>query len=141
MDETKFVNKLKKYYNNHDKIWIIKIHGGMYQTTGLPDLIACSDGDYMAVECKCIKSPKRDSTIIPLKSKLVTPIQQHTIKQIHNAQGNAMVAVLLWPDDLIYWSSEVEDISYGEIKIKAMQRGGTYLKNFPIPLRLKGLLK
>ena len=58
-----------------------KIHGGAYQRSGIPDLLGCVAGFYIAIEVKC-----------PGKERTVTPLQQATIKSIKNAGGIAFVS-------------------------------------------------
>lgn len=53
-----------------------KEHGGMYGTAGIPDIIACIDGKFVAFEVK-----------VP-GSKL-TKIQESTMQKIRNAKGQA----------------------------------------------------
>jgi Holliday junction resolvase len=40
----------------------VKVHGGPYQTTGLPDVIGCLDGHFYAFE---VKRPDRLNTLSP----------------------------------------------------------------------------
>lgn len=53
-----------------------KTHGGMYGTAGIPDVIACFHGRFVAFE---VKTPT---------SKL-TKLQEITIQKIKNAKGQA----------------------------------------------------
>lgn len=56
--------------------WVLKVHGGPYQTVGIPDLLVCYQGRFFGMEVK------RE------KEKL-TPIQEHIIEQIQSSGGVA----------------------------------------------------
>ena len=51
MLEKQVENKIKKWLeqNNH---WYFKVHGGPFQKTGVPDIIACVKGKFVAIEVK-----------------------------------------------------------------------------------------
>lgn len=51
MLEKQVENKIKKWLeqNNH---WYFKVHGGAFQKTGVPDIIACVKGKFVAIEVK-----------------------------------------------------------------------------------------
>jgi len=53
-----------------------KQHGGQFGTAGLPDIICCLNGRFVAFE---VKQP----------SGKLTKIQEHTIQKIHRAKGEA----------------------------------------------------
>ena len=63
--------------------WVVKYSGGMYSTDGIPDLIACDDGGFVAIEVKRPLGQGNHKT-----SKL----QAHTIRKIREAGGRAGVA-------------------------------------------------
>ena len=58
-----------------------KIHGGAYQQSGLPDLIGCVEGVFFGIE---VKMPGKEDTL--------TKLQNHTLEQIIEAGGLALVA-------------------------------------------------
>lgn len=72
----KIRRKLKEDYGRD--LYIFKTHGGADQIRGLPDLIGCYHGYYVAME---VKVPGKDAT----------PLQALTIKQIKAAGGFATV--------------------------------------------------
>jgi len=74
MNETIFQRKLKAYFNKQDRTDFDKIHQGIYGA-GMADLIGSSYGTYIALECKVIDLPKRDSTKINLM-RMLTPLQK-----------------------------------------------------------------
>lgn len=51
MLEKQVENQIKKWLeqNNH---WYFKVHGGAFQKTGVPDIIACVKGKFVAIEVK-----------------------------------------------------------------------------------------
>lgn len=67
---------IKKAYPD---CYLEKIHGGPYQSAGIPDLIMCIDGWFIALEVKRPKGPG------------ATPIQLAKIEQINRAGGIAQV--------------------------------------------------
>lgn len=71
--QRKFLKKLKTLTN----CWFFKSSDRV--RNGIPDVIVCKDGKFMAFELK------RDD-----KAK-ATPLQQHTIEKINEAGGTAQV--------------------------------------------------
>ena len=53
-----------------------KEHGGMYGTAGIPDIIACFHGRFLAFEVK-------------VPGGKLTKLQELTIQKINNAKGHA----------------------------------------------------
>lgn len=64
----KIMDALGDYY---PKSVLFKIHGGPFQAAGIPDIIGCINGRFIAVEVK-----------LPGKEKTLTLIQQVTIKKL-----------------------------------------------------------
>ncbi len=48
-------------------LWVFKVHGGMYQQAGVPDLLCCLNGYFIALEVK-------------------HPDQSHPVTQLQQAQ-------------------------------------------------------
>jgi penicillin-binding protein-related factor A (putative recombinase) len=67
--------KLKKLFPG---ILIIKIHGGLFQMAGLPDLIICYKGRFIALEVK-----------LPGKEKTLTKLQKTWLRRVRKAGGIA----------------------------------------------------
>lgn len=78
--------------------FVAKVHGGMYQTSGLPDIVACHRGWFVGLE---VKRPGREST--------VTTLQAKTLDAIDKAQGISAVV------------SSVEQASHILAKIDKME--------------------
>lgn len=61
-------------------IWhFMPVSNGMGQM-GIPDVICCNQGRFLAVECKA-----------PGKRGNTTPLQDHQLRQIHKSGGSAIV--------------------------------------------------
>jgi len=61
MRESTLTNKIKKALRLKGGIWF-KIHGGAMQTTGIPDIVGCYRGRFVAFE---VKVPGKESTLTP----------------------------------------------------------------------------
>lgn len=55
MKESTLVNKIQKYCKDNN-IYCVKIWGGGYQSAGIPDLLLCLDGKFVALETKVGKN-------------------------------------------------------------------------------------
>jgi len=49
--ETAVVGKIMDYLQSDTGYWV-KIHGGPYQVAGIPDIIGCYQGRFVAIEVK-----------------------------------------------------------------------------------------
>jgi hypothetical protein len=76
MLEKNITNKIMKYLKSQDYCFCFKEHGGRYGTSGVPDIICCYRGKFIAFE---VKTPD---------GKL-TRLQQETIDKINAAGGKA----------------------------------------------------
>lgn len=76
--ESAIVNDIKKYLKSLDECFFWKEHGGMYGVAGIPDIICCYKGLFLAFE---VKKPNGK----------VTKLQEKTIKEIRAAGGQAYV--------------------------------------------------
>lgn len=54
--------------------WLFKVHGGPFQVAGIPDIVGCINGRFVAIE---VKFPGKENTL--------TQIQKTMIKKIHRA--------------------------------------------------------
>lgn len=75
--EARITKKILEYLRTH--CWVRKIHGGPYQSAGLPDIIACRGGQMIAIE---VKAP----------GGKLTAIQSKTLDELRTA--GAIVAVV-----------------------------------------------
>jgi len=67
---------IMRYLKTVPECFAWKSHGGMYGTAGLPDIIACIGGRFVALE---VKTP----------SGKLTKIQESTLNRIQRAKGAA----------------------------------------------------
>lgn len=81
MLESRLVENIRKALKTkYPDSWWMKIHGGPYQTSGIPDLIGCAEGIFFALEVK-----------LPEGKYGVTKRQQYHIDKIIQAGGTAAV--------------------------------------------------
>jgi Holliday junction resolvase len=76
MLEKDIVNQILRYLKTVPECFAWKEHGGMYGTAGLPDIICCIGGKFVAFE---VKTPT---------GKLTT-LQSNTLQRIQRAKGYA----------------------------------------------------
>lgn len=77
MKEKTITNQILKYLKSQPCCFVFKEHGGIYGTAGIPDIICCYRGKFVAFEVK---------TLTGKLSKL----QEITIKRINEAGGMAI---------------------------------------------------
>lgn len=78
MSEKRIENQIKQYLDSIGA-WHIKTHGNMFSKAGTPDILACVNGRFVAIE---VKQP----------GARVSPLQMAHIKLINQAGGVAFVA-------------------------------------------------
>lgn len=78
MNESDITKSILKYLKTLPRCFFWKEHGGIYGTSGIPDIIVCIDGRFIALEVKTQKSK-------------TTPLQNAAIRKIHNSGGFAFV--------------------------------------------------
>lgn len=76
--EKQIENQIKRYLDSIGA-WYIKTHGSMFSKAGTPDIIACVNGRFVAIE---VKKP----------GGVVSELQRAHIKLIHQAGGEAFVS-------------------------------------------------
>ena len=52
MLEKDLVNDIRKYLQTKENLFFWKEHGGQFGTAGIPDIIVCYKGKFIAFECK-----------------------------------------------------------------------------------------
>jgi len=75
MLEKDIVNQIMRYLKSVPACFAWKQHGGQFGTAGLPDIICCIDGRFIAFE---VKRP----------SGKLTKLQEATIAKIQKAKGH-----------------------------------------------------
>lgn len=90
MLEKEFQNEVIKFLKQND-IYYIKVWGGGFQRAGIPDLIICLKGKFIAIE---------------LKNEIGKPtaLQLHNIEQIKKSGGQAYI---LKPENFEKWKEEI----------------------------------
>ena len=78
MLEKDITNKILKYLKTLDKCYCFKEHGGSYGSAGIPDIICCIHGRFVAFEVKTAKGR-------------TTKLQDVIIRNIREACGVALV--------------------------------------------------
>ena len=94
MKEAELITAIKKYLASVPDTFAWKEHGGQYGTAGIPDIIVCHRGHFIALEAKVGKNQP-------------TKLQSATIQQIRKAGGTA--AVVRSVEDVKTIISELED--------------------------------
>lgn len=72
-------NKIKKWLKDKN-YWFFKVHGSIFQPSGIPDILACINGKFVAIEVK------------RTKGGIVSPLQKAQIEKIKENGGIAGVA-------------------------------------------------
>jgi Holliday junction resolvase len=75
--EAKVKKKVVAVLKQHDAYFFYPVTGG-YGRSGVPDVIACHDGRFIAIECKAGKNKP-------------TPLQEKNLSDIQAAGGVALV--------------------------------------------------
>lgn len=78
MKEQEIVDSIKKYLQTIPNLFFWKEHGGQFGTAGIPDLIVCYKGKFIAFECK---RPGGKPTLL----------QKITMNKIGKAKGIAKI--------------------------------------------------
>lgn len=78
MNESEIVRQIKEYLKTVKGCFFWKEHGGQFGVAGLPDIILCLNGRFIALEVKTEKGK-------------VSVLQEITLKKIRNAGGIAEV--------------------------------------------------
>jgi len=76
MLEKDIVNQITRYLKSVPACFAWKQHGGQFGTAGLPDIICCLGGQFIAFE---VKTP----------SGKLTKLQESTLQKINAAKGKA----------------------------------------------------
>ena len=78
MNEAALIQRIRKYLATVPECFFWKEHGGQYGTAGIPDIIVCHNGRFIALEAKVGKNKP-------------TKLQSATIDKIRQAGGKAAV--------------------------------------------------
>ncbi|MGN9164937.1 VRR-NUC domain-containing protein [Tissierellaceae bacterium HCP3S3_D8] len=81
MTEKQFENKIKNFLKSHD-IWYLKVWGGGYMKSGVPDILTCVNGYFVAIE---VKGPNGKPS----------ELQKYNIRKINESNG---IGLILYPN-------------------------------------------
>ncbi len=77
--ETEITKKIQRYLKSVPLWWGFKVQGGAQQKKGVPDIVGCYNGHFVALE---VKRPQLGR---------LSALQDHIIEQIRSANGHAYV--------------------------------------------------
>lgn len=75
--EKQFENKIKKYLNDNN-IWHVKYFANGFTKSGIPDILACCNGYFLAIEVKA-------------ENGRPSELQLHHIEKIKQSGGRAVI--------------------------------------------------
>ena len=93
MREKPFELKIIEYLESRGH-WVVKLFANGYTKSGIPDLFACVNGRFVAIEVKG-------------DGGYLSPLQYHTLCQIMNSGGVTMV---VYPHDFETFCKSIEEI-------------------------------
>ena len=76
--EANITRKIKADLEKRENVWFYKTHGHVMARAGVPDIVCCVCGFFVAIEIKRI-------------SGKLTKLQEECINEINNKGGNAIV--------------------------------------------------
>lgn len=89
--EKLFENKIKEFLKRNN-IWFVKFFANGFTKSGIPDLLACIKGKFVAIEVKAEKGKPSE-------------LQLYNKKQIENSGG---VAYILYPKDFEDFKKDIK---------------------------------
>ena len=93
MKEKAFENKIKAYLKQQGA-WHVKYFANAYTRSGIPDLICCVNGKFLAIEVKA-------------EHGRVSELQNYQIEQIKKSGGRALI---VYPKDFEEFKQIVEEL-------------------------------
>lgn len=93
MTETQFKHKVEKYLEELPQSWFIKYWAGpKFTKEGIPDILACINGQFYGIE---LKTDNGRPTLLQ-------------IVNLRNIRAAGGIGVLLYPNDFAYFQALVE---------------------------------
>ena len=83
MKESQFQEKVIKHLKSLPNTWYVKIWGGGFMKAGIPDIICCINGRFVALELK-------------RENGVASELQKRNIRLINEAKG---IGLILYPKD------------------------------------------
>ena len=96
--EKNFENRLKKFLED-EGCWFVKFFANAYTKSGVPDLLVCCNGYFVAVE---VKAPNGKPS----------ELQKWNIQKINDING---IAVVLYPDQFDEFKKLIEHLKMGRV--------------------------
>lgn len=108
--EKNFENRIKKYLESHGA-WFVKFFANAYTKKGIPDILACVNGYFLAIEVKASNGKPSE-------------LQKYHVKKITRSNG---CAVVLYPKDFEIFEKIIaamleDDLGYAEILCANLNR-------------------
>lgn len=101
--EKLFENKIKKFLKENG-CWYVKYFANRNTRSGVPDLLACVDGYFVAIEVKAENGKPSE-------------LQLWNVEQIRNAGG---IAIVLYPDQFDLFKLLIKELNDG-YKLKGFE--------------------
>lgn len=95
--EKKFENKIKKFLKDNDA-WFVKYFANRMTKSGIPDILACVNGYFVAVEVKAENGKPSE-------------LQKYHRDKINESMG---IAVILYPQDYHLFQQLVKSLNAGD---------------------------
>ena len=92
--EKTYENKIKRYITDHGG-WVIKYFANRMTKSGVPDLLACINGMFVAIEVKA-------------QNGKASELQIYNVEQIRKAGG---IAIVLYPNQFAEFKRLVDAIN------------------------------
>lgn len=92
--EKVFENEIKKFLLSLPNTWFFKYWAGPYSKSGIPDIIACVNGHFVAIEVKC-------------ETGHASELQKRNIRLIQKAKGYARI---VYPKDFETLKKELMEL-------------------------------
>ena len=93
--EKTFENEIKKFLNKLPNTWYFKVWSGPYSKSGIPDIIACINGQFVALEVKA-------------ENGKASELQKRNIRLINECKGKAYI---VYPKDFETLKERLTELS------------------------------
>ena len=101
--EKTFENKVKKYIEDQGG-WQVKFFANRMTKSGVPDILACINGYFLAIEVKAQNGKPSE-------------LQKYNVRKINDADG---YAVILYPQDYIFFQDLVNSLKKRSVRSAKM---------------------
>lgn len=92
--EKQFENQIKDFLRQLPNTWFFKYWAGPYSKSGIPDIIACVNGNFVAIEVKASNGHP-------------SALQERNIRLIHESNGYACI---VYPKDFEKLKTELRSL-------------------------------